>query len=164
MAESVSPVSGLIYVKSGSTNTGSTNVDTATFLKLLTSQMQYQDPLDPQSNTDFVAQLALMTELEQMQSMNGSLSTSKAMNYVGKEIFASILDKDTGATRQYSGVVSGVVMKDGEAYAIVGNNAIRVDDITSVVESTPKTDGTSEDESSDTGDSKENTDTAASAE
>lgn len=163
MAESVSPVSGLNYVKAGSTNTGSMSVDTETFLKLLTAQMQYQDPLEPQSNTDFVAQLALMTELEQMQSMNGSLSTSKAMNYVGKEIFASILDKDTGVTKQYSGVVRGVVMKDGEAYAIIGDNAIRVDDITSVVEATPKPDSTAEDESPNTGDSKENTDTAASA-
>lgn len=140
-ATATNPVSGLNYVKSSTAKkSGTTNMDTNTFLKLLVAQMQYQDPLEPQSNTDFVAQLAMMSGLEQVQTMNGSLSTSKAMNYVGKQIYATVLNGDTGAEENYSGIVTGVVMKNGEAYAVVGKDAVCVDNITAVVDAPAKTD------------------------
>lgn len=135
--------SALNYIKSDtSKKTGGTNVNTDTFLKLLVAQMQYQDPLEPQSNTDFVSQLAMMTGLEQVQTMNGSLSTSKAMNYVGKQISATVLNSNTGVEEKYSGIVTGVVMKNGDAYAVVGDNAICVDDISSVLEAPQESGGT----------------------
>ena len=43
------------------------------FLKLLTTQMQYQDPLNPQGNEEFIAQLAQFTSLEQLMGVNSSL-------------------------------------------------------------------------------------------
>jgi flagellar basal-body rod modification protein FlgD len=46
-----------------------------TFLKLLVAQMQNQDPLEPQSNEDFVAQLAQFSSLEQLMSVNTSLDS-----------------------------------------------------------------------------------------
>jgi flagellar basal-body rod modification protein FlgD len=55
-----------------------------TFLKLLVAQMQNQDPLDPQKNADFVAQLAQFASLEQLMTVNGSLeslySATSSMN------------------------------------------------------------------------------------
>lgn len=134
MANEISSVGNLKYIKSDSDAKGSMNVDTQTFLALLVAQMQYQDPLEPQSNSDFVAQLAQMSSMEQMQSMNGSLNTSKAMSYVGKEIYAEVLNSDTGITECYNGVAEGVVMKNGDAYVVLGNYAVCVDDITSVAD------------------------------
>jgi len=49
------------------------------FLKLLTTQLQYQDPLSPADPKDFVAQLAQFSSLEQLMNLNttmGNLSTS----------------------------------------------------------------------------------------
>lgn len=43
------------------------------FLKLLTTQLRNQDPLNPMDNTAFVAQMAQFSSLEQMQNMNGAL-------------------------------------------------------------------------------------------
>ena len=43
------------------------------FMQLLVSQMQNQDPINPQSNEDFIAQLAQFSSLEQMQEVNDNL-------------------------------------------------------------------------------------------
>jgi len=47
------------------------------FLKLLLTQLQHQDPLDPVQNEDFVAQLAQFSSLEQLQSINNTLSSEE---------------------------------------------------------------------------------------
>ena len=47
------------------------------FLRLLTLQLQNQDPLDPVKNEDFVAQLAQFSSLEQLTSINETLSSDQ---------------------------------------------------------------------------------------
>lgn len=44
------------------------------FLKLLTSQLQQQDPTQPMDNTAFVSQLAQFSSLEQMSNVNDTLT------------------------------------------------------------------------------------------
>ena len=43
------------------------------FLQLLTVQLKFQDPLNPLKDTDFIAQMAQFSSLEQLQNMNKSL-------------------------------------------------------------------------------------------
>lgn len=49
------------------------------FLRLLTLQLQNQDPLDPVKNEDFVAQLAQFSSLEQLTSINETLSNDQGV-------------------------------------------------------------------------------------
>ena len=72
------------------------------FMKLLLAQLKHQDPLNPADNTEFVAQLAQFSSLEQMTQMNSNLektldtnlSISEAVNnamlvnYFGKSVRA----------------------------------------------------------------------------
>ena len=62
----------------GTTETGKAEERNAlgsdAFLKLLITQLQNQDPTSPQSNTEFIAQLATFSSLEQLTSINKSVS------------------------------------------------------------------------------------------
>lgn len=69
------------------------------FLKLLITQMRYQDPLSPMDNTQFLAQMAQFSSLEQMQNLNESfdqsmllsqsLNNSSAAGFIGRHVRAS---------------------------------------------------------------------------
>lgn len=69
-----------------------------TFLKLLVTQLQYQDPLNPVENTEFTAQLAQFSSLEaltdmsesmdQMSYLQGSLNNIQTLSFIGKEVSA----------------------------------------------------------------------------
>ena len=66
------------------------------FLALLTTQLQYQDPLDPLDSNEFTQQLVSFTGVEQQIAANKNLETlisqltsqsaSNAVSYLGKEI------------------------------------------------------------------------------
>ncbi|WP_407965117.1 flagellar hook assembly protein FlgD [Bartonella sp. C271] len=69
------------------------NVDYDTFIKLLVAQMKNQDPTKPMDSTEFVAQLASFSSVEQAIKMNETLaqmlsngSINGAEGYVGKYI------------------------------------------------------------------------------
>lgn len=56
----------------------SINSDFETFLKMLTTQMQNQDPLEPTDSTEFTAQLAQFSAVEQQVLTNETLATLSA--------------------------------------------------------------------------------------
>ena len=53
--------------------TGAGSIGQDAFLKLLLTQLQYQDPTAPQADGEFLAQLAQFSTLEQLQEMNATL-------------------------------------------------------------------------------------------
>lgn len=69
------------------------------FLKLLVTQLQHQDPLNPLDDKEFIAQLAQFSSLEQMSNIASGITalTEKtaaqdmlsAVNYIGKSVTAS---------------------------------------------------------------------------
>ena len=64
-------------VSSGTTNSTQTNKNVLgkdDFLKMLIAQLKNQDPLNPLDGTQFAAQLAQFSSLEQLQNMNTQLS------------------------------------------------------------------------------------------
>jgi flagellar basal-body rod modification protein FlgD len=77
---------------------GGDELDKQAFLMLLVTQFQYQDPLNPMEDKEFVAQLAQFSALEQSMAMNENLTSLLtlqqqqtaigAANYIGREVSA----------------------------------------------------------------------------
>lgn len=82
------------------------------FLRLLVTQMQFQDPLKPMEHTEFTAQLAQFSSLDQLFSINdglkalsdtqGGINRFQTVNFIGKEVKASgnkiYMGRDTAST------------------------------------------------------------------
>ena len=49
------------------------------FLNLLVTQLQHQDPTQPQADGEFLAQLAQFSALEQLQSLNQKIAALTAL-------------------------------------------------------------------------------------
>ena len=95
------------------------------FLKLLMTQLQNQDPSKPMEDTDFIAQMAQFSSLEQMTNMTSTFgkfikqqqqSQMIAYNqFVGKEItWHRIKELEDGTTQveEGSGKVTSIQFKD----------------------------------------------------
>ncbi|MFH1144394.1 MAG: flagellar hook capping FlgD N-terminal domain-containing protein [Candidatus Eisenbacteria bacterium] len=65
------------------------------FLKLLVTQMTHQDPLNPIEDTEFVAQLAQFSTLEQMQNLNTGISDQAALlQSLGNSMAAALVGRE----------------------------------------------------------------------
>ncbi|SCZ78476.1 flagellar hook assembly protein FlgD [Pseudobutyrivibrio xylanivorans] len=60
------------------------------FLQLLVAEMQYQDPLQPSDNSEYVAQLASFTQVEAMQSLQQNMETIQSNSIVGKIVALNV--------------------------------------------------------------------------
>ncbi len=104
------------------------------FLKLLMTQMQYQDPLNPVDDKEFVAQMAQFSSLEQMQNLNTSFSQSMGYDMIGKYIVANVTNVATEEVELIEGRVEGVVKDGGSLYLQVGDQLIDINDVSETYE------------------------------
>jgi flagellar basal-body rod modification protein FlgD len=137
-----------IGVVSSSTSATPQNVGISQtqFLQLLLTQLQYQDPLKPVDNTEFVAQLAQFSALQINQEISDEMNTSltigagqQAVGLLGKKV--TVNSTSTGSTGgSATGTVSAVtITSTGDAQLSVTTtgtsgtlNNIELSDVTQV--------------------------------
>lgn len=128
-----------------STNAGSSSsisqLGQNAFLQLLAVQMKNQDPLQPVDNTQFVAQLAQFSSLQELTTISsqlGSLSTATMQVQTADQLLSAFNLIGTNVTLQDSsgnlvtGTVSGVNISGGQANVDVAGNNYPLSSITSV--------------------------------
>jgi len=103
------------------------------FLMLLVTQMQYQDPLEPTDNTEYVTQLAQFSELEAMQNLNETANNSTAYSLVGKEVLIQH-ENSAGDVVEFQGTVQLVTIQNGDAYVTVDGERYPYSEVVQVID------------------------------
>lgn len=109
------------------------------FLKLLVAQLKNQDPMSPTDNTQFVAQLAQFSTLEQMSNMAASMSALQYnMNQSLLTQGASLIGKEAVAVDskgvKTTGVITSVSWLNGSLAVMLGDKLTSIDDIMEIKE------------------------------
>lgn len=99
------------------------------FLELLVAEMQYQDPLEPQTNTDYIAQLATFTQVQDIEDMQNVVTSMKATGLVGKFVVLNTTSPTTGETETVTGPVDFVQYENGKVYLNVKGGMYSIDDL-----------------------------------
>jgi flagellar basal-body rod modification protein FlgD len=111
--------------------TSSTQIQ-ADYMKLLVTQLQNQNPLDPMDNNQMAAQLTSFSQLQQLESMNTSFSSvlknterNYAVSLIDKQITFGKQNETTGETEIYDGVVKQIYNNvEGKTMLVTDKNDI----------------------------------------
>lgn len=117
---------------SASSSTNRTTAASDDFLKLLTTQLRYQNPLDPVNDSQFVSQLSQISTVEGIQKMNSSFSElllmqglSQGASLIGKKI--SYDSDGKGALAQ--GTVQSVQVNAGKVSLQVNGASVNLSQV-----------------------------------
>ena len=126
MSTDISSITG--YASSNAqanTSSQQLSADMNTFLQLLTTQLQYQDPLDPMDTAEFTNQLVQYSSVEQAIQTNSKLDTllqlnvsnlgAQAVSYIGKtvQVLGDVMPLENGKAK-----AAYTLDKDVESVAI----------------------------------------------
>lgn len=114
------------------------------FLNLLVTQMRNQDPLKPVSDTEFIAQMAQFTSLEQtkemgadLQQLRQSYNLTQGTALMGKPVKVATGEKENQVFT--NGIVTDLkVNKDGDVSVILNGQTYDLDSVIEVHSETPQ--------------------------
>jgi flagellar basal-body rod modification protein FlgD len=140
--------------------TGSSALGKDAFMTLLVDQIKNQDPLSPSDNTQYLAQLAQFSSLEQMQSLNDNLvgmavlqQNNALMSQLTQSstlIGQTVVYTDPATGQSATGAVSSVKIQDNVALLTIGGEDVPLANVTQVLGHMP-VDGTAPGAGTDTG-------------
>ena len=107
------------------------------FLKLLVTQLQNQDPLDPSDNVEMIAQLAQFSSLEQMSNVNTQLEELRRESMISQYLLSAdtpLLATLTGGLNEEgaSGIVDRIFWEGDALKLQVGGETFSANDIISL--------------------------------
>ncbi len=113
---------------------GNDSLDKDAFLQILVAEMQYQDPLEPSSNTEWVSQMASFSQIEELQGVSDTISEQNAASLVGKRVIIAASDDVSGNTQYVTGIVQCTEKKSDGMYISVNDYLYSIDKLFSVVD------------------------------
>jgi flagellar basal-body rod modification protein FlgD len=131
-------VTGVSSTSSSSTTTSSSSsnstLDRDAFLKLLVTELQNQDPLNPTDEKDSITQLAQFSSLEEMEKLNDSF-TESTKNSQATQAFSMVgkwADYATSTGGTAIGRIDSVTLDDGVPSFSIDGESVAFEDVTSV--------------------------------
>jgi len=113
-------------------NTGQQTLTQNDFLKLLVSQMENQDPTNPQSDTAMAAQMAQFTSLTQSSAMSSSLSMLQANSLIGSTVTVQTDSKGDTASGVVQSVQLGSSTSGGLPQILINGTSYNLSQVVSV--------------------------------
>ncbi|OPX88933.1 flagellar hook capping FlgD N-terminal domain-containing protein [Pelotomaculum sp. PtaB.Bin117] len=130
------------YSASNKTRTVAKNLDKNAFLQLLVTQLKNQDPSSPQDSSQFVAQMAQFSMLEQLTNLNDEITKlklsqdmSQASALIGHQVKITSVSTDSNGNStnsEVSGQVEKVTVTDDTVQVYVNGTAYGLDKVTEV--------------------------------
>lgn len=113
---------------------GFSGLTAESFMKLLITELQNQDPTEPLGNEELLGQLSSMRELQSnvelsdtLKAMTAGQGLTQAAGLIGKEI-----EGQDGSQAPVAGVVDRAFVREGKAYVGVGGFELPVSAISNV--------------------------------
>lgn len=114
-------------------NAGKQALGSDDFMKLLTTQLTSQDPMNPMKDTEFISQMANFTSLEQMRNLSKSFDTfsadqkmSAAPGYLGRQVTITDVSGET------IGIVEAIKLNSGKPAVVVNGKTYDTNLITGI--------------------------------
>ncbi len=111
------------------------------YMKLLVTQLQNQNPLEPMDNADMTTQLAQISQLQQLEGVNtsfgkvlDSVQRGYASSLIGKDVSFTVSAAD-GSVETRTGKVEEVAIgADGQISLVVDDQKVNLADVLSIRE------------------------------
>lgn len=132
MAEVKSVFENPLYtVQEKKAASGNNKIEKEAFLKLLTAQLKYQDPLNPLKDNEFMSQLTAMTTLEQIINMNKTLEQLVENQTYSNALMigSTLIGKTVITTDNKEYMVKGIAIENGKLSVNVGEEYIPANQI-----------------------------------
>lgn len=116
-------------------------LDSNSFMKLLITQLQNQDPTDPTGNEELLTQLSQMRSLQASVELEDTIKAltdnqSSAATAAFASSSASLIGRIISATdeqgEEIEGEVDRAILRDGKAFVGIGETEVPIENITSV--------------------------------
>lgn len=104
------------------------------FLKLLATQMSSQDPMNPMTDTSFIAQMAQFTALQQSTNMSGTMTQMNSSQQIlqASSMIGRTVELNNGDGTTTVGPVDGVQIQAGTPSLIVNGQSYDLSQVTAI--------------------------------
>lgn len=138
MTNSIASVSSTAQTSASSTVASQVaslgSVDTGAFMQLLLAELKNQNPLEPLSDTDMMAQMTQLNSLSELKTISAQMSNMVVSNefiyatsLIGKSVTANVGNDET-----LKGVVTGITQENGVVMLQLGDKEVTISSVTEV--------------------------------
>ena len=101
------------------------------FLQLLVTQMRNQDPMAPMKDTEFIAQMAQFTSLEQSKQMSADMAEIRSQTSFqqGVGLLCQQVTVKVGEEAPLTGIVTELKMVEGEPQLLINSEFYALQDV-----------------------------------